>query len=265
MSESKHPDSALSVDVGPERVSAHVGNEALAGIGEAAAWLMPGWDARVKLTAAMRDCVAGKISRGEPLTDSEQRFVGYVFRVDATAVVQQAEMVQRVEAVSSEVAGYLENTPNADSGTSETFVQRAKVASSEIHEDDLRDLFARVLAGELAKPGAFSVRTLEALRSLDTETAKAFDKVRAMLFSGWLLAPDQAEDAERAAGLTPQAHNDLHSAGLVASTSMLVADNAAREFMCGDRVMRLDTKLLPFHYPYSEVKLRIEDKARDPK
>lgn len=54
-----------------------------------------------------------------------------------------------------------------------SFIRFAEDASSE----RLQDLFARILAGQVVRPGSFSVATLRALSELDKSTAEDFTKV----------------------------------------------------------------------------------------
>lgn len=59
-----------------------------------------------------------------------------------------------------------------------TFTSFAERASSE----PLQNLWARVLAGEIAKPKSFSMTTLRMISELDSETAKLFEKHASRVF-----------------------------------------------------------------------------------
>ena len=50
-------------------------------------------------------------------------------------------------------------------------------AAQDISDEDMQELWARVLAGEVEKPGSTSVRTLAILRNLDQSTAKLFRRL----------------------------------------------------------------------------------------
>ena len=53
-------------------------------------------------------------------------------------------------------------------------------AAQDISDDDMQELWARVLAGEVEKPGTTSVRTLSVLRELDQATARLFRRLCSM-------------------------------------------------------------------------------------
>ncbi len=55
--------------------------------------------------------------------------------------------------------------------------------ASEASEEDVRTIYARVLAGEALRPGSFSLRTLEVLRVMDHRVAAAFELVRRFAFA----------------------------------------------------------------------------------
>lgn len=62
-----------------------------------------------------------------------------------------------------------------------------------ISDDEMRDLWARVLAGEIKKPKSYSLRTLEVLRNISKEEAETIVKMSAfMLGNGFLCIEDFA-------------------------------------------------------------------------
>jgi hypothetical protein len=78
--------------------------------------------------------------------------------------------------VLPEVTARVSSLPAA-SGTPESsnlFMSRAETVAAEALESEVRDLFARVLAGELSRPGSFPTRALDVIRSLDPATARTF-------------------------------------------------------------------------------------------
>jgi Protein of unknown function (DUF2806) len=238
---------AIGIEVGAHRVRAHVSEGGLARLGSAAAWLAPLHAAKVKITAALAERVATKITSGEPLDDQEQYFVGRMFSKEARKLANQEAVAQRVEEVLPEVQERVQRLPPyEDPGTSSTFFARAETIAAEITDDRLRNLFAQVLAGELCRPGAFSLRTLETIRLLDPETASIFERLRGFAFGiwrktthEWIFAKDHLEPREISA---------LVDAGL-ASESMTVPINTGPSiddiyvFSYGNRLLR--TRLQP--------------------
>ncbi|MXY96506.1 MAG: DUF2806 domain-containing protein [Gemmatimonadetes bacterium] len=56
-------------------------------------------------------------------------------------------------------------------------------AAQDISDEDMQELWARVLAGEVEKPGSTSVMTLGVLRNLDQRTAQLFKRLCSMAVS----------------------------------------------------------------------------------
>lgn len=56
-----------------------------------------------------------------------------------------------------------------------------------ISDDEMRDLWARVLAGEVKKPKSYSLRTLEVLRNISKEEAEVIVKVATYVFDCFYL------------------------------------------------------------------------------
>jgi hypothetical protein len=163
---------AIALDVGSDRISAHVSEAALARLGDAVAWLAPQHSAKVAITAALAERVARKIKSHEALDDQEQYFVSAMFHKEARKLANQEAVAQRVGEVLPEVQDRVRLLPPyRDRGTSKAFLGRAETIAAEITEDEFRDLFAQVLAGEVCRPGSFSMRTLETIPLLLDPTA----------------------------------------------------------------------------------------------
>ena len=230
---------AISVDVGSDSISAHVSEGALARLGDAVAWLAPKHSAKVKITAALAERVAIKIKSHEALDDQDEYFVSAMFHKEARKLANQEAVAQRVGEVLPEVQDRVRLLPPyRDRGTSRAFLGRAETIAAEITEDEFRDLFAQVLAGEVCRPGYFSIRTLETIPLLlDPEVASSFDVLRRLAFNiqtnaggtpewgtGWIW-DDTLFPALNRAGIAKygekQAINDLAEAGFVSQDIVL--------------------------------------------
>ena len=224
---------AIAVDVGPDSISAHLSEGALTRLGDAVAWLAPKHSAKVKITAALAERVAIKIKSHEALDDQDEYFVSAMFHKEARKLANQEAVAQRVGEVLPEVQDRVRLLPPyTDRGTSRAFLGRAETIAAEITEDEFRELFAQVLAGEVCRPGSFSMRTLETMPLLlDPEVAASFDVIRQLAFNiqtnaggtpewgtGWIWNDDTLFPALNRAGIKyweKQAINDLAEAGLV--------------------------------------------------
>lgn len=84
----------------------------------------------------------------------------------------------------------------------------------------MQDLWGRVLAGEVAQPGKYSLRSLETLRNLTQREAEAFRHLRYLATDGgyvFKVAGNDLNDFD----VTFQDILDLRAAGLVSDGDML--------------------------------------------
>ena len=86
---------------------------------------------------------------------------------------------ENLEAIGERASAILGNQPQMHE-PDDDFVLRFHDDAQKVTNEQMRDLYARVLAGELARPGSIAVSTLEVLKRLDAETARLFQVWRSM-------------------------------------------------------------------------------------
>ncbi|WP_158930283.1 DUF2806 domain-containing protein [Acidisphaera sp. S103] len=94
------------------------------------------------------------------------------------------------EAVATKVVSLLLDippSPDVDEGPSEDFMNIFEEMAEKASSGSLRDLLARVLAGEIRKPGNFSLRTLHFMSTIDQPLAAAIQRARAWVV--WDMIP----------------------------------------------------------------------------
>ena len=236
---------AIEVKVGSDSVSAGVSEGALVRLGDAVTWLLPKHTAKVKITAALADRVATKIQSGAVLDENEQYFIGVMFQREARKLANQEAAAQRVKEVLPEVQDRIKLLPPyEDRGTSKMFVGRAETIAAEISEDELRNLFAQVLAGELCRPGSSSLKTLETIRLLDSKVASLFERLRTLAFDfEWICKEGPISAIVERSGIGPDEIMTLEDAGLVSGSHILSITTGPSEkelvLVYGDRKLRI--------------------------
>jgi len=86
------------------------------------------------------------------------------------------------EAVAIKTVEHLQEhppEPQLDEGPSDDFMNTFEAVAERASSEKLRDLLARVLAGEIRKPSTFSLRTLHVLSVIDQPLATALQQARA--------------------------------------------------------------------------------------
>lgn len=132
---------------------------------------------------------------------------------------QEIRQQQNVEAICADAAGDLQNESTVPEEKPELgWVARFMSIAADISADELQFLWGKILAGEIKKPGSFSLRTLDVLRNLSAKEAEAFAKLGNYIFSSgdkFFFIEARAYISTRNGGLTFQDILELKDAGLV--------------------------------------------------
>jgi hypothetical protein len=120
-----------------------------------------------------------------------------VQRARARFDYQESKRQANVENVIAEAAETLKAVNEvSDEHVSDDFSARLFSHVQDVSDDDMRRLWGRILAGEVVKPGRFSLRCLDVLRNLTKEEAKSFEETMPFMFAddGGLLRPGAIRD-----------------------------------------------------------------------
>ena len=91
---------------------------------------------------------------------------------------QEQKRQQNLENITQKAANHLEFENNvSDEKVDEDWTTRFFNYAQDISNDEMQELWARILAGEVKRPNSFSLRTLELIRNLSKEEASIFNKV----------------------------------------------------------------------------------------
>jgi len=99
-------------------------------------------------------------------------------RVATRLQYQELRQQQNVESICANAAEELaQETSVPDEKPEPEWISRFIEISSSISTDEIQNLWGRILAGEIKKPGSFSLRTLDILRNLSKKEAENFVKL----------------------------------------------------------------------------------------
>lgn len=112
--------------------------------------------------------------------------------IDVTAIKEEGSLLHRtenrldykeqkrqrnIENITAKAAENLESeTEVSDEEVDEDWTTRFFNYAEDISSDEMQEIWARILAGEVKKPKSFSLRTLDTLRNLSKEDAEIFMK-----------------------------------------------------------------------------------------
>ena len=144
-------------------------------------------------------------------------------RAEARKVYQESKKQQNIEAICANAAEELasesevpENKPEPD--WINHFFDMAEKVSSE----DLQFWWGRILAGEIKKPGSFSLRTLEVLKNLSRQEAENFKKLSKYIIedgNGKAFFFEELGEITDKSILSIPEITELFEAGLIVSTT----------------------------------------------
>jgi hypothetical protein len=238
------PDKGSAIKVGVDRsgARAEISNRALTRVGDAAAWLFPKQAARVRITQALAERTAERIRSGQDLDEQERAFVAQLFKKEARAIANQNAAAERIREVLPEIEVKMQALPPvADRGTTSDFVARAESLAGEITDEQVRDLFSRVLAGEVCRPGSFTLKTLETVRLLDQNVARLFQTARCLALDGDHIIHGSDGFLE-SHGLALDERLELVDAGLIDidSIGLSIKAKSLTQWSYGDFTIKLD-------------------------
>jgi len=208
--------------------------------------LFPSQDEKLRRLIVKR--AAANTARGEPLdtgfSDLEERVLRGMLDAELAAqanlhavVVAMQHRLEEVERKALPATSASDNSDEPKGGEAATdpeFISRFRSYAREVTTERMQQVWGRILAGEVARPGSYSLRTLEVLRKLDREAAGTFERAASFIIEmRWL--PVDFEQLDQAASRTPphyqisHAYNelgfplveriDLQDAGLLGTTS----------------------------------------------
>ena len=174
-------------------------------------------------------------------------------RAHARADYQEAKRQVNVEEIVFEAHEQLKDVPDAevsDEPLDDDWTARFFTGAQDISSDQMRKLWAKVLAGEVKRPGSFSLRCLETMRNISGREAEVFEKAAGYVTGGnQIIQGVNPGDRSRLffahSGLTLANMLTLEEAGLVISSGAGLAWPLAFQ------------DASPVYFTYRDVALRV--------
>ena len=153
-------------------------------------------------------------------------------RAKQRLLAREIEGQVNIEQIVEQAALALPSTVSADP-VNESWRRKFFQEAENVCEFDMQVLWGKVLAGEIERPGAYSLRTLETLRQLSKGEAELFRRVCGMAMAdGWVVLPDpDINTALVPFNLDFDSILGLEEAGLLVSHQAL-----ARKYDVGERL-----------------------------
>lgn len=124
---------------------------------------------------------------------------------------QESKRQKNLEDIVHQAALELPETVS-DDPVDEDWISKFFTYAQDISSEDMKTIWSKILAGEIAKPGTTSQRTLEHIKNLTKEEAHLFEKIKPFLIDDFFIS-SLTDDGKY--GLTFQNIMDLQQAGLL--------------------------------------------------
>ena len=102
----------------------------------------------------------------------------FVKRTQGRLAFEELRKQENIETVAGKALNLLDGKPSIESEEADPdWLLRFFNSVEDISNEEMQDIWAMLLAGEIQQPGAYSLRTLEALRNLSPQEAKIFQEI----------------------------------------------------------------------------------------
>jgi hypothetical protein len=136
---------------------------------------------------------------------------------------QEVKKQQNIETVANKTCDLLKNGEKvSDEPVDQDWMTRFINSIEDISNDEMQNIWAKILAGEIKKPKTFSLRTLEAVKNLSSDEAKEFEKLSQYLLTSSknTFLPNDNKLLEKH-GINYSTILKLEECGLITSNAML--------------------------------------------
>ena len=167
--------------------------------------------------------VNAEVRRREKIADVEQHIqlmridtdIEVANRMKQRIVVQELRRQQNIDQTVQEASSFLPEKVS-DSKPDQDWVTNFFNCVQDISSDEIRTLWAKILAGEVAQPGSYSRRTLEVLKNLSPHEAKTFQSLKGFIFGNYTVFKlGQNSNTLNSFGISYSEWKILHEASLV--------------------------------------------------
>lgn len=130
-------------------------------------------DAMRIIARAQSDAKATLVSPGAAIRGE----IDFTHMVNQRLQFQEEKRQGNIQSVVRQAAEELKDESVPDTDTNHDWAARFFNEVQDVSSEDMQDLWAKVLAGEVRKPGSTSIRTLNILRNLEKDTATVFRRL----------------------------------------------------------------------------------------
>lgn len=103
-------------------------------------------------------------------------------RMLAESIRQERNLENVIDIASGELSYQNDNV--SDAPVDEDWISRFFNIAKDVNSEEMQCIWGKILAGEIASPGSFSLRTLDTIRNIGKKEADAFQKILPIVVKG---------------------------------------------------------------------------------
>lgn len=168
--------------------------------------------------------LAGQLNRIALLVSHDPEIIA---RAKARLALQEIQGQLNIEGIADAAIKYMPEQATEEP-LSDEWRQRFFKYAADVSTTEMQEIWAKLLAGEVAQPKSFAVRSLDVLHNLSHNDAVIFSRLSALCFNWPFNGPAKVSDENSAFGSFDVSYNDLmtlREAGLLS-----YADNIRMSF-----------------------------------
>ena len=123
---------------------------------------------------ARQEAMAQAMSHFRTPDTSTQGEIAFQEQIDARLLFQEEKRQRNIEDVVHRSAEHLQGKEVPNEEPDHDWVSRFFGNVQDVSSADMKELYGRVLAGQVERPGSFTLMSLEVLKNLDVATARLF-------------------------------------------------------------------------------------------
>lgn len=217
---------SLSVKAGHTgvEVKSRGGFSALSRLGR---WARPEHTSKVEIIEAVTERVTKLIRSGKVIPPELASFLEVATGQQVTRLLNQGAIADRAEVLLEErnvpmLSAPSPNDPRVEEAPDQDWLNHFFSDAGDISDEQMQEVYARILAGEYQTKGSFARQTLQLLRGLDHDTANTLNAIHPFVVSGFFLfGYDSCRDFYNTKGINYADFLVLKESGLVqANTSI---------------------------------------------
>ena len=127
---------------------------------------------------------------GREMHARERSSEALLARAQHRKLLEEVRQEQNIESVIQIASEEVEHGECNDSSVDEDWINRFFSIVRDVSTEDMQVIWGKILAGEIKKPGSYSLRTLDTIRNMSQNEAKTFESIAPyifILYNGWFL------------------------------------------------------------------------------